>query len=178
MKKYLLFIPLICLSTLWGCKDDNEDLQNSKGYRTDEDRIGASYVHSVIYFTIKNLENNVVPFERYVIDGNGKEIQVYYNPLKNDNPMREYTLENIWGTNDVEVTFYCSTPLTDTKDYTSIDILKFKSGRIDTIRTVFDYFVDETIKIGGSSLLLKQAWYNGKLFYDNYSQTDFFDVNP
>ena len=175
MKKYLLLIPLICFSTLCGCKDDDVT-RESHGYRL-EDRMRASCLQNVIYFTVKNLEDNAVPFERYVIDANGKEVHVYYNPLKSDNPMRQYTLENIWETNEVKVTFYCSTPLTDTKDYTSIDILKFKSGRVDTIKTVFDYFVDETIKIGGSSLLLKQAWYNGKLFYDNYSQTDYFVVN-
>lgn len=175
MKKYLLLIPFIWFSTLCGCKDD-EIKSESHGYRL-EDRMGASYVESVIYFTVKHLENNAVPFERYVIDDKGKEIHVYYNPLKNDTPMRQYTMENILGTNDVKVTFYCSRPLTDTKDYTSMDILKFNSGRIDTIKTVFSYSVNDTIKIGGSSLRLKQAWYNGKLFYDNYSQTDYFAVN-
>lgn len=140
------------------------------GYRTIEDRIYLSNTSSTLFFTIENPTKPI--FERYVINEKGEKIKVYYKDSPEAEPEREYETERI-NENAFYVRFFASTPLEG--DTTSIDILEFESGRIDTIKTIFSITYPETFDagfVGGSSVVLKKAWYNNKLFINDFVNID------
>ena len=178
MRKLVTLIIIATILASCGDGDENVTIDGPyDGYRlfADDNRLFASYVNTTVYFTIKNVDNNDnAPFERYVINAKGKEVRVYYK--ENDPliaPQREYSANRINGTNDVLIKMECSTPLKNNdNDSVSVDILKFKSGRIDIIKTVYKYEVNSNITFGGSSINLKKAWYNGQLFYDDFMRID------
>lgn len=178
MRRFFSLIISAIILVSCGDKEETVNIDGPyEGYRlfADDNRFFASSVNTTVYFTIKNVDNNDnAPFERYVFDAKGKEVRVYYE--ENDAkipPQRDYSTNRIDGTNDVLIKLECSTPLIDnSNDSTSIDILKFKSGRIDTIKTIYKHEMNSDIMLGGSSINLKKAWYNDKLFYDDFIRID------
>ena len=172
MKKFIYTLCaffLLCVTTSSSCGDDEGiEMDGPNGYRLIEDRLYLSHTENTIYFTI---DNQTLPvFERYVIDNKGEKKKVYYVNFKGDEPDRQYEISKI-NSGAFRVKFYTSTPLEG--DTTSIDILEFKSGRIDTIKTVYTITeAENSAMLGGSGVVLKKAWYNSNLFYDDYQETD------